>query len=162
MSEALTDAFRQAMRKAAASVYVVAAGTGEERVGMTATAVTSLSFDPLSMLVCVNASSSCHPVLSKGGRFSLSLLSPRDEDVAIAFSTPGNESKRFTIGDWQQGNGVPVLTTAAANITLEITQMHEAGTHTVFFADVLTVTLNDGSDALLYADGGFGGFKRPS
>jgi flavin reductase len=58
MSESpeLSRNFREAMRRLAATVNVVTARSGERCFGMTATAVTSLSMDPVSALVCVNRS----------------------------------------------------------------------------------------------------------
>ncbi|MEO0412273.1 MAG: flavin reductase family protein [Pseudomonadota bacterium] len=159
MSETLSDLFRQAMRRAPASVYILATAQDGERAGMTATAVTSLSFDPLSMLVCVHKSASCHPMLLAAGRFSLSLLSPADEAVAIAFSTSGTEKTRFSSGRWTEQSGLPALTTAAATMTLQITARHDAATHTVFFGDVESVVLNQSDDTLLYGAGSFGGFQ---
>ncbi|MEM7568275.1 MAG: flavin reductase family protein [Pseudomonadota bacterium] len=159
MSETLTDRFRQAMRRAPGSVYILATAHNGLRGGMTATAVTSLSFEPLSMLACVHTSASCYGLLQEAGRFSLSLLPPETQDVAIAFSTLADAEERFQVGDWTERDGLPVLASAVATITLSTISTHRAGTHTIFIGDVGSVDLQDAGPALLYGEGAFGAFQ---
>src|SRR5258708_21275116 len=51
--EELRTQFRVAMRRYPAAVTIVTASDNQRRHGMTATAVTSLSLDPPSLLVCL-------------------------------------------------------------------------------------------------------------
>ena len=54
--DTITDEhFRAGMQLIASTVTVITATCDGERSGMTATAVTSLSADPASMLICVTA-----------------------------------------------------------------------------------------------------------
>ena len=62
--EELLSSFRTAMRHVAATVYAVTTGHGGGRYGILATAVSSLSFEPPSLLVCVNRSASLHAPLA--------------------------------------------------------------------------------------------------
>ncbi|MBP7705041.1 MAG: flavin reductase [Caulobacter sp.] len=68
------DAFRSAQRRLASSVAVITAGAWEGAVGMTATAVTSVSMDPPSLLVCVNRSATLHGAVMRTGRFRVTYL----------------------------------------------------------------------------------------
>ena len=52
--EADRQGFRDAMRQLASGVCVVTLGAGDERKGLTATSVSSLSAEPPTLLVCVN------------------------------------------------------------------------------------------------------------
>ena len=54
------DSFRLAMRRLAASVTVLTIMRDGRPLGMAATAVCSLSFDPPSILACINRSASLH------------------------------------------------------------------------------------------------------
>ena len=76
----LLHAFRMAMRHVAATVYAVTTGHGGNRFGILATAVSSLSFDPPSLLVCVNRSASLHGPLNSADTFCVNVLG----DVAVA------------------------------------------------------------------------------
>ena len=52
--------FRKAMRRLTSAVTVITTAHEDRRYGMTATAVTSVSADPPSLLICVNRSASLH------------------------------------------------------------------------------------------------------
>ncbi len=52
--EPLKEEMLQSMRRLASSVTVISSANGEQRHAMAATAVTSLSVEPPSLLVCVN------------------------------------------------------------------------------------------------------------
>ena len=60
----LDQGFREAMRRLAGTVTVVTVDNNGERHGTTATAVTSLSMSPPSLLVCFNRDSRLHGLLS--------------------------------------------------------------------------------------------------
>jgi len=54
----LTGDFNQAMRRLAATVTPITAGSGDGRTGMAATAVASATTEPPTLLVAVNRSAS--------------------------------------------------------------------------------------------------------
>jgi len=61
-----SEAFRDAMRRFATTVSIISCASDGCRDGMSATAITSLSVEPPSLLVCVNKSAATHRVLSTG------------------------------------------------------------------------------------------------
>jgi flavin reductase len=107
----LLDAFRSAMRHVAATVYAVTTGHGGGRYGILATAVSSLSFEPPSLLVCVNRSASLHAPLASAEVFCVNVLGLGNRDVAEHFMMPA-ATDRFAVGEWEESHGVPVLATA--------------------------------------------------
>ena len=66
ISAELIGGMKQAMRRLAASVVVVTARDGDTRYAMAASACTSLSMEPPSILLCVNKTASIYPVLNHG------------------------------------------------------------------------------------------------
>ena len=58
---ALAAAFKEAMRRVAATVNVISICVDGKPMGITATAVSVVSMDPPSLLVCVNQAASVHP-----------------------------------------------------------------------------------------------------
>ena len=94
--EELLDAFRTAMRHVAATVYAVTTGHGGGRNGILATAVSSLSFEPPSLLVCVNRSASLHGPLASAETFCVNVLGLGNRDVAEHFMRSGAD--RFLLG----------------------------------------------------------------
>ena len=80
------------MRSVASAVYLITSRGDEGDVGMTATAACSLSFDPMSVLICVNRSASIMRTLETSQRFVLNILSREDEAVATAFGSPAGRA----------------------------------------------------------------------
>lgn len=63
-------AFRAAMRRFASTVTIITAADHERRHGMTATAVTSLSMSPPSLLICLNQKTLLHDIMFRARRFA--------------------------------------------------------------------------------------------
>lgn len=153
----LIEAFRQAQRNVASSVHLITTGSGQTRSGMTATAVCSLSFDPLSILACVNRNASIFEDLEKGGHFAVNILSESDEEIATMFGTSKLKSLRFKSGDWRQMGGSPILLSAVASVACESLNFMDVGTHRVIAGRIIDVNVNRNSRPLLYHDGGYCG-----
>jgi len=145
--------FRLAMRKLTASVTVITAAHEGARGGLTASAVCSVSFEPLTMLACINRAASCFPLIDASRKCAVNLLTAEDVAIANQFGSSGSPDPRFTVGDWHDVDGLPVLKSAAATILLNVNAHHDSGTHRVFFGDVTHVTLAKTARALLYEDG---------
>lgn len=94
-------AFRAALRRLASTVAVVTAGEGDAAMGMTATAVTSLSLEPASMIVCINRGTRLHRAVTESGAFRVTWLEADQSSIAVAFSTAGmSVEDRFQVGGW--------------------------------------------------------------
>ena len=79
-------AFRAAMRRIAATVTIVTAHDGERHHGMTATAVTSLSMAPPSLLVCINKKTFLHDIMLKADSFCVNVLHQDHAELSAVFS----------------------------------------------------------------------------
>lgn len=153
----LIEAFRLAQRHVVSSVHLITTGAGECRSGMTATAVCSLSFEPLSILVCVNRNASIFQELENAGRFAVSILSEADQEIANMFGSSKLKELRYTSGEWQQMAGSPILLSAVANIACETLGSMDVGTHRVVAGQVVDVRVNPEARPLLYQHGGYCG-----
>ena len=145
------DAFRDAMRHVAATVYAVTTGQGDERFGILATAVSSLSFEPPSILVCVNRSASLHDPLANADVFAVNILGLGNRDVAEQFMRAPNE-ERFTLGDWQDVHGAPVLVSAQSSLVCRRAHCHEFGTHSIFIGELMAAHHRENATPLTYFD----------
>ena len=164
MPDSLQDEFRNAMRCLAATVCIVTIDDDGEWNGMTATAVTSVSMDPPSMLVCVNTSASMHDTLRPGARLCVNLLKSSQASLAGAFSTRKiTGAARFANGAWEGTAGnAPHLSDAQANFFGTIDVAIPYGTHTVFVAKVDAVRMAERVSPLLYQDGQYAASTRIS
>jgi flavin reductase (DIM6/NTAB) family NADH-FMN oxidoreductase RutF len=137
-------------------VVVVTSLHENRRFAMTATAVSELSFDPPSMLICVNRSASVHPALAAGAPFGINILHQSHRDIAGLCAGQEKSERRFELGDWREGAlGVPRLEGAQASIFCRNSRHVEYGTHGIFIGDVIEVHLGGSPDPLIYLNGGF-------
>jgi flavin reductase (DIM6/NTAB) family NADH-FMN oxidoreductase RutF len=146
--------FRNAMRRLTSTVTVITTAHGGERFGMTATAVTSVSAEPPSLLICVNRSARLHDPLIRAGRFCVNILQADQTEVAQAFSGSLPHELRFGCGDWDDhGLSVPYLRGAQANLVCETDAISSYGTHSLLIGLVRAVHMQDSVVPLLYQDG---------
>jgi flavin reductase len=150
-SEELIAAFRSAMRHVAATVYAVTTGHGGDRYGILATAVSSLSLDPPSLLVCVNRSASLHAPLASAEIFCVNVLGLGNRDVAERFMLP-REHDRFGVGQWGEWHGVPVLETAQSSFVCRRVHCHDFGTHSIFIGELIAAKHRADARPLTYYD----------
>lgn len=149
-----TSDFIEAMSQHAASVTIVTTIEADERYGLTATAVCSLTATPPRMLVCINKSGSSHEKILGAGIFAVNVLSEDQENVAKAFSGMlGKEFDRFSAGDWTMlATGCPILKDSSSSFDCKLVQTIDQTTHTIFIGEVLATTTKPGHDSLVYAD----------
>ena len=149
----LADRFRDAMSLLAGTVAVIAAGQGDHRRGLTATAVCSVAAQPPTMLVCVNRFGEAHRAISEAGGFCINLLSDANQQVADTFAGRSGKqgAAKFESPDWSQmQSGSPFLASAMAALDCEVVEAVEAHTHTVFFGAVREVRRGTGASPLLH------------
>lgn len=148
---AILDAFRSAMRHVAATVYAVTTGKMGERHGILATAVSSLSFEPPSLLVCVNRAASLHEPLACADTFCVNVLGLGNRDIAEIFMRERGEA-RFTVGDWIELHEVPVLASAQSSFVCRTAHRHQFGTHTIFIGQLIDAKHRADAAPLTYYD----------
>ena len=149
----LLDTYRMAMRHVSATVYAVTTGHAGERFGIIATAVNSLSFDPPSLLACINRTASLHDPLASADRFCINVLGLANRDVADCFMRGGSGEERFSIGEWEELEGVPVLADAQSSLVCSLAHRHSYGTHTIFIGDLIAARHRQNARPLTYYDG---------
>ena len=145
---------RALMRLVASTVAVVTAHDRTSQAGITATSVASVSFDPPSILVCVNRATRLHAAVRRSGRFRVNYLSHAQKAVANAFGGP-HEGDRFTCGEWRRDAPFgPKLIAGLGDIPCVLAQATDCGTHTVFIGTVQTADIQTGTP-LLYCNGAY-------
>jgi flavin reductase (DIM6/NTAB) family NADH-FMN oxidoreductase RutF len=158
----LADGVRQAMRRFATSVVIVTARDGDERFAMAATAATSVSMDPPSMLVCVNRSASIHRIMKSQPYFGLNVLSHSQHDISAVCSDQARREERFNVGDWRTDSetATPYLGDACASLICSREQIHSYGSHGIFIGRVVNVYLGERVAPLVYLDGRYTGIRH--
>ena len=147
----LASALKGAMRGFAQSVVIITTVDEDgQRYAMPATAVTPVSMDPPSMLICVNRTAAAHVTLERGANFCLNILGADQADIGKASAVAKGED-RFAVGEWDVDEfGLPCLKGAQAVISCQQRQAVSYGSHDIFIGDVRGVELSGGADPLVY------------
>jgi flavin reductase (DIM6/NTAB) family NADH-FMN oxidoreductase RutF/DNA-binding FadR family transcriptional regulator len=148
-------AFRNVIGHFASGVAVITCRTAEGEVfGMTASAVSSVSLDPPTLLVCLNQGSATHNAILETGYFAVNILHDDQGGIARRFATFGAD--KFGGLELAAGPlGQPMLVDALANIECRVTSHTIGGTHRVFVAEVEYADAHPGQP-LAYYRGQFG------
>jgi flavin reductase len=155
-SERLVDAYKNAMRRLAASVTVVTAMKDNVKYGITATAVTSVTTHPPALLVCVNRSASIHAVLRLGAHFCVNLLHHNHVEVSNVFGGFVKSDNKFSVGTWQDNNNkVPYLVDAQSNLFCTVDGEMDYGTHTIVIGKINAILIQGEVAPLIYQNGGY-------
>lgn len=147
--------FREAMSRVGAAVHIVTTAGSAGRGGATMTAVTSVSDEPPTVLVCLNRSGRMSSILRENGVFAVNTLVRGDEELAGVFAGVGglDHEARFSHGTWATvATGAPVLEGARMALDCRVSGISEIGSHTVIFGVVEAVSLGEPQPALLYLD----------
>ena len=153
LNDPLAAQTKLALRRLASAVAVVTCRDGETRHAMTATAVSAMSMQPPSMIVCVNRSTGFHAAISRARDFAINILHRRQVEISAGCGGNARGEDRFGLGGWSEENGVPVLPDAQARIVCSKEHRFDYGSHTIFLGRVTSVGIHGEVDPLIYVDG---------
>jgi flavin reductase len=145
--------FREGMSRVTAAVHVVTTDGAAGRAGFTATAVTTVTDSPPSLLVCVNTSSRSAQALLANRVFCVNTLSAEDQALADIFAgrTGLQGQERFTIGEWEPlDTGSPALATSLVSFDCRISEARIIATHHVIIGEVVRIRLGGSMPTLVY------------
>jgi flavin reductase (DIM6/NTAB) family NADH-FMN oxidoreductase RutF len=147
-----TERYCKTISRFATGVTVVASGWGDELHAMTANAVTSLSLEPLQLLVAVRNESRCAESIARQGVFSVNVLRADQRSLSTYFSGhwKGATPPPFGFVPWQ---GAPRLKGCIAAICCRVSRTLDGGDHRIIIGDVLASYSGPGNSPLLYFQG---------
>ncbi len=130
--------FREALGLFTTGVTVVAAGMGERIHAMTANAFTSVSLDPMLVLVCLGKQARIAGLLEDIERFSVNLLRADQTALSSYFAGAWREPKPppFRFVPWTGG---PRLEGCSASIGCEVHERIEGGDHWIVLGRVVAL-----------------------
>lgn len=149
-------AFLGAMRLVPGAVAIIATAYEDVRGGLAATAWSSLSADPPTMLACVNRAASAHDLIARAKAFSINLLDASHTETAAIFSAQRGLSgaDRFLPDEWETGVlGQPLFRQAVAVFECRLDDMYDTGSHSLLIGQVAQVRTRPDGQPLLYRDG---------
>jgi flavin reductase (DIM6/NTAB) family NADH-FMN oxidoreductase RutF len=152
--------FRTAMAAFATGVTVVTTTSPDgERYGMTVNAFSSVSLDPLLLLVCLRAGSRGLDLIQGSGVVTVNVLGEEQQDLSQWFADrrrPADSSAFDGLPVGLGATGCPVLGGAAASFDCLLHGMLGAGDHVVVTGSVVALTHRADARPLLFHAGGYG------
>lgn len=146
--------FRKAMGAFATGVTIITVDLDGEVHGMTANAFTSVSLDPMLVLVCVDHSTRTHSHLHAKKRFGINVLGEDQRAISEYYARPerSHEHAEAEAGARfdRTRHGTPMLHGALAYLECGLQSAEEAGDHTIFIAQVEDVVLREGDPLLFF------------
>jgi flavin reductase (DIM6/NTAB) family NADH-FMN oxidoreductase RutF len=153
-TEEIAVDMRQALRRLAKAVVVITCRHEGQRFAMAATAVSELSMDPPSLLICVNRTASLYAPLAAGADFCVNILHSSHETISAACSGKLKGEARFEQGRWATSElGLPYLEDAQASFVCRNDRQVDYGTHGIFIGQVVELMHHGAVDPLVYVDG---------
>ncbi len=145
--------FRKAMGCFATGVTVITVDQDGEVHGMTANAFTSVSLDPMLVLVCVDHRARTHAHLHARKRFGVNVLAGDQQAISeyYARSTDTHQHPEDAGARFERTSlGTPVLQGALAYLECRLHSAQKAGDHTIFIAEVEDVLVREGEPLLFF------------
>jgi flavin reductase len=129
---------------------VTAAHNGVHRA-MTANSVTSVSLDPISLLVCVNRDALTHEVISTSRAFCVNILSDQQEALSRSCARPDTPEAVLDGVDYSLGStGSPRIAGAVGYIDCRVAATLEFGSHTIFVGEAVDAVEREGRPLLFH------------
>jgi flavin reductase (DIM6/NTAB) family NADH-FMN oxidoreductase RutF len=155
MYEVAPSHFRAVMGHFATGVTVVTASGPDGPVGMTASAVSSLSLEPLLLLVCFDNEARTLRVVRDTERFGVNVLAAGQEPLARLFASKTPEAEKFAGVQHTVHEGVPVIEGTLAWVGCTLERLVPGGDHTIGIGAVTAAEFAGEADPLLWYRGGY-------
>jgi flavin reductase (DIM6/NTAB) family NADH-FMN oxidoreductase RutF len=159
-------AFREAMGSFPTGVTVVTVTSGDgSKHGITVNSFSSVSLDPMLVLVCLNATSRGVGLIERAGVFAVNVLSAGQQDISRWFANrcrPAG-STMFDGVPFERGvTGCPVLVDATASFDCRLRQSHHAGDHLIMLGEVVALVHRPQLEPLIFHAGSYKSLERKS
>ncbi len=149
-----TKRYREAISHFATGVTIITTLKDGKPVGMTASAVTSLSLEPVLLLVCISNKIATHEAVEQSQKFVVNVLGEGDGELAMRFAMP--VADRFAAVELRTEFDLPVIKNAIAHFVCDVHERFPGGDHSIFIGRVVDCSFSPDSRPLLYFRSKFG------
>ena len=148
---------RRVVGRFATGVTVVSTRADGVDHAMTVNSFTSVSLDPVLVLVCIDRAARFHAAVLQAGTWGVSVLAAHQEHVSRAFASRGRDrSEQFASVLVHPGEvtGAALVDGALATLECRTSSTLDAGDHTVLVGEVLALDVPDpAAEPLLFLEG---------
>ncbi|SNB61667.1 flavin reductase (NADH) [Arboricoccus pini] len=148
------DLFKQVAGHWVSGVAIITTIDAQDRpFGLTMSAVTSLSLDPMQFLIAVDKRSTSLPALHESRKFCINFLSAGQRDVAMRFA--GKSQDKFSETPHVRSiDRLPVITGNLATLICDAAEILPGGDHDIIIGDVRHIEVL-GGEPMVHFRGAF-------
>lgn len=144
------DEFRVVMGHFPTGVTVVTTRDGAgDPLGLTVSAFTSVSLEPVQILICVHKEAGPHDAILQRGTFGVNVLASDQAPLAIRFATGLTEERFRGLGYEEDPLGNPRLP-CLAWLSCRVREVWPGGDHSVILAEVEACEAESGRPLLWF------------
>jgi flavin reductase len=146
--------FRNAMALMGGAVSVITTDGPAGRYGFTASAVCSVTDAPPTLLVCMNRASQSNGAFKANRALCVNVLAGTHQALSGGFADRTlSMDERFAQTAWfDLITGAPAMGEALVNFDCRITEVHEVGSHSIFYCAVQAIGQGGTREGLVYFD----------
>jgi flavin reductase (DIM6/NTAB) family NADH-FMN oxidoreductase RutF len=135
-------------------LFALTSARGEDVNVFTATWVSQCSFEPPLVMVAVRRDSHSHDMIREGGVFALNLVRKSDQTILGGFfKTVRRIGNKLGEVPFHAGvTGAPLLDDAIGAIECLVTQVHEAGDHSVVIGEIVAAYRQSDEPPIICSD----------
>jgi flavin reductase (DIM6/NTAB) family NADH-FMN oxidoreductase RutF len=156
--------FRAALGSFPTGVTVVTVACDDGSMhGMTVNSFSSVSLDPMLVLVCLDETSRGLGLIECAGAFVVNVLSAAQQDVSRWFANrhrPAGPAMFDGVPVEPGVTGGPVLVEAAASFDCRLRQSHRAGDHLIMLGEVVALVHRPQLEPLIFHAGTYRALER--
>ena len=153
------ETFKDALASWATGVTVLTTEHEGQVYGITASSFSTLSMEPLLVLVCIQNGNHLERMVPASQKFAVSVLARDQEAVSNHFAAsgrdPGPELDGFET--FTDQTGCPILTGAIAHLDCELESVLPGGDHVIAVGRVVGAASDPDREPLLYFRRGYHG-----
>ena len=146
--------FFEGMSRVACTVNIVTTDGLAGKGGITVSAMSSVSADPPTLLICIHEESPSCELIKTNRKFCVNVLKSDQAELSEAYAgrLPFDEEEHLNSDIWAASElGSPMLIDALSTFDCAVTQYLKVGSHAVFFGEIRQVFFSDG-EPLLYVN----------
>jgi flavin reductase (DIM6/NTAB) family NADH-FMN oxidoreductase RutF len=150
--------YRDAMSAFATGVTVVTTAVDGELYGITANSFTSVSLDPMLVLVCLKDSSRALELLTRSHAFSVNVLAAGQADLSRRFadrSRPTGVAAFDGVAISMGASGCPNIVDCAAVLDCRLYQLYPGGDHAIVVGEVVAYRARLELEPLVFHGGNY-------
>jgi 3-hydroxy-9,10-secoandrosta-1,3,5(10)-triene-9,17-dione monooxygenase reductase component len=132
----------------------VAVVTARGPAGLTTNAFSSLSLDPMLVLVCLDLDSRTLAAVREHRRLAVNVLAASQQEIAVKFAGKSAHAEKFQDVGWHEQAGVPVLDDTVAWVAGQALELVPGGDHVIAITAVEAFDA-PGGEPLLFHDGSY-------